>query len=102
MIDTGKSATRAAKRLLIAGSKYLYEIHGKDHHEHSICVINIDKKNTFNEQMVLDGYTVTYRQYMNVQELEYYNSLIEKAKYGSYGLWQDRQKIIDCFGKARK
>jgi len=100
MTSAGKSATRAAKRLLILKKQYYYNVSGKDRYGRSICVVNLDNL-TFNEQMVLDGYAVPYRQYMNSSELKYYNILLKKAKIIKVGLWRDRETIIECLNRAR-
>lgn len=100
MTSAGKSATRAAKRLLTLKKQYLYRVSGKDRYGRSICVVKLDNS-TFNEQMILDGYAVPYRQYMNSSELKYYNMLLKKAKTEKVGLWRDRESIIECLNKAR-
>lgn len=75
MILAGKSATRAAKRLLRINKEYQYMTNGKDRYGRSICSVKIGNS-TFNEQMILKGYAVPYRQYMNISELKYYESLL--------------------------
>ena len=100
MTSAGKSATRAAKRLLTLKKQYSYSVSGKDRYGRSICVVKLDNT-TFNEQMVLNGYAVPYRQYMNATELKYYSTLLEKAKSEKVGLWRDRETIIECLNRAR-
>lgn len=100
MTSAGKSATRAAKRLLTLKKQYSYSVNGKDKYGRSICVVKLDDT-TFNEQMVLNGYAVPYRQYMNLAELKYYNMLLEKAESEKVGLWRDRESVIECLNQAR-
>jgi len=100
MTSAGKSATRAAKRLLALKKQYSYDVNGKDRYGRSICVVKLDDT-TFNEQMILNGYAVPYRQYMNLTELKYYNMLLKKAKIEKVGLWRDRETIIECLNRAR-
>lgn len=101
MISAGKSATRAAKRLLNIGSEYSYEVHGKDRYGRSICVVKINKQKTFNEQIILDGYAVPYRKYMNLSELRHYNAILTTARAGKKGLWKDRNEAVECLNSAR-
>ena len=100
MKAAGKSATRAARRLLTLNKQYEYEVNGKDRYKRSICVVKLDGV-TFNEQMVLDGYAVPYRQYLNKTELDHYNSLLEQAKENRVGLWKDRREVIECLNQVR-
>ncbi len=100
MTSAGKSATRAAKRLLTLKKQYSYDVNGKDRYSRSICVLKLGDT-TFNEQMVLNGYAVPYRHYMNASELKYYNMLLEKAKMEKVGLWRDRESVIECLNRAR-
>jgi len=100
MTSAGKSATRAAKRLLTLKKQCSYSVSGKDRYGRSICVVKLDNT-TFNEQMVLNGYAVPYRHYMNASELKYYNMLLEKAKMEKVGLWRDREPVIECLNRAR-
>lgn len=100
MASAGKSATRAAKRLLTLKKQYSYSVHGKDRYGRSICVVKLNNS-TFNEQMVLNGYAVPYRHYMNSSELKYYNMLLKKAKTEKIGLWRDRESVIECLNRAR-
>ena len=100
MTSAGKSATRAAKRLLTLKKQYSYSVNGKDRYGRSICVVK-QGDTTFNEQMILNGYAVPYRQYMNSSELKYYNVLLKKAKMEKVGLWRDRGSIIECLNRAR-
>ena len=100
MISAGKSATRAAKRLLTLKEQYSYSVSGKDRYGRSICVVKLHKF-TFNEQMILNGYAVPYRQYMNSSELKHYNVLLKKAKTEKVGLWEDRESVIECLNRAR-
>jgi len=101
MTSAGKSATRAAKRLLTLKKQYTYNVNGKDRYDRSICVVKLDNT-TFNEQMILNGYAVPYRQYMNFIDLKHYNFLLDKAKSDRAGLWNDRKEIIECIDNARK
>lgn len=101
MTSAGKSATRAAKRLLTLKKQYSYSVSGKDRYGRSICVVELDDS-TFNEQMILNGYAVPYRQYMNFSELKYYNLLLEEAKMNKVGLWKDRYEIIECLNQSRR
>ena len=101
MTSAGKSATRAAKRLLTLKKQYSYDVHGKDRYGRSICVVKLDDT-TFNEQMVLNGYAVPYRQYMNSQEQKHYEDLLSKAKRAKVGLWKNREATIECLNRARK
>ena len=100
MTSAGKSATRAARRLLTLKKQYSYSVSGKDRYGRSICVVKLGNS-TFNEQMILDGYAVPYRQYMNSSELKYYNMLLKKAKSEKVGLWRDRESMIECLDQAR-
>jgi len=100
MTAAGKSATRAAKRILTLKKQYSYSVSGKDRFGRSICVVHLGNI-IFNEQMVLNGYAVPYRQYMNASELEHYNMLLEKAKNEKVGLWRDRESVIECLNRAR-
>jgi len=54
-----------------------------------------------NEQMISNGYAVSYRQYMNASELKHYNMLLEKAKNEKVGVWRDRESMIECLNQAR-
>lgn len=101
MIDAGKSATRAAKRLLNVGNEYLYEVHGKDHYGRSICVVQIDKENTFNEQMVLNGYAVPFYEYMNNTDRTYYSNLLIDAQSSKKGLWDSFYSELKCLNITR-
>lgn len=100
MTSAGKSATRAANRLLTLKKQYHYEVNGKDRYGRSICVVKLSDS-TFNGQMVLNGYAVPYRLYMNSTEVKYYNMLLKQAKTEKVGLWRDRESIIECLNKAR-
>ena len=100
MTSAGKIATRAVKRLLTLKKQYMYNVNGKDRYARSICVVKLDNT-TFNEQMVLNGYAVPYRQYMNSSELKRYNMLLKKAKSEKVGLWGDRESVIECLDRAR-
>jgi len=100
MTSAGKSATRAAKRLLTLNKQYSYSVNGKDRYGRAICVVKLDDT-TFNEQMVLNGFAVPYRQYMNSSELKHYNVLLKKAKSEKVGLWRDREFVIECLDRAR-
>lgn len=100
MTSAGKSATRAAKRLLVLKKQYSYSVKGKDRYGRSICVVKLDNS-TFNKQMILNGYAVPYRQYMNSSELKHYNMLLKKAKTEKVGLWKDRKSVIECLNRAR-
>lgn len=101
MTAAGKSATRAAKRLLTLKKQYTYDVNGKDRYGRSICVVKL-RNSTFNEQMILNGYAVPYRYYMNLSEIRYYESLLYEAKNNQVGLWKDKQEVIDCLNKARR
>lgn len=101
MVSAGKSATRAAKRLLTMDKLYKYEVNGKDRYGRSICIVKINNS-TFNEQMIQSGYAVPYRKYMNSKEVKYYNSLLTKAKNAKLGLWKDRPAVVECLNQARK
>lgn len=101
MTSAGKSATRHAKRLLTLKKQYSYSVNGKDRYGRSICVVNLDDS-TFNEQMILNGYAVPYRQYMNLSELKHYNFLLSEAQVLQKGLWKDRRESIECLDKARR
>lgn len=100
MTSAGKSATRAAKRLLTLKKQYKYDVNGKDRYGRSICVVKLGDT-TFNEQMILNGYAVPYRQYMNASEIEHYNMLLEKAESEKVGLWRNRESVIECLNRAR-
>ena len=47
MTSAGKSATRAAKRLLTLKKQYSYDVKGKDRYGRSICVVKLGDT-TFN------------------------------------------------------
>ena len=100
MTSAGKSATRAVKRLLTLKKQYSYNVSGKDRYGRSICVVKLDDT-TFNEQMILNGFAVPYRQYMNSSELKHYNVLLKKAKTEKVGLWRNRESVIECLNRAR-
>ncbi len=100
MTSAGKSATRATKRLLTLKKQYSYDVNGKDRYGRSICVLKLGDT-TFNEQMILNGYAVPYRQYINLTELKYYNTLLEKAENEKVGLWRNRKFVIECLNRAR-
>lgn len=102
MISAGKSATRAAKRLLKIGDEYYYQTHGKDHYGRSICVVKLNNKITFNEEMVLDGYAVPFRKYMSNEAKQYFNEITKKAKAQNRGLWKNYSKEIKCLNNIRK
>ena len=101
MISAGKSATRAAKRLLKLGDEYFYQVHGKDRYGRSICVVNINNKNTFNESMITDGYAVPFRKYMSKDAKQYFNKIAENAKTQNKGLWKNYNKAIECLNSVR-
>ncbi len=101
MKAAGKSATRAANRLLKLNKQYNYHVSGKDRYNRSICVVDMDNT-TFNEKMILNGYAVPFRYYMTKSELNHYNSLLEKAKTENKGLWITQREVIECLDNARK
>ena len=101
MTSAGKSATRAAKKLLTLKKQYSYDVNGKDRYGRSICIVQLGYS-TFNEQMLINGYAVPYRQYMNPSELKHYNVLLENAKMNKVGLWKDRHEVIECLNQSRK
>ena len=101
LTSAGKSATRYAKRLLNLKSEYDYSVNGKDRYKRFICVVTMDDT-TFNEQMVLGGYAVPYRQYLNQAELKHYEQLLKIAKSTKVGLWKDREEVIRCLNAARE
>ena len=101
MKAAGKSASIAARRLLKLNKQYEYKVNGKDRYKRSICVVKLDAI-TFNEQMILDGYAVPYRQYLSGSELHHYNLLLDKAKQNRVGLWKDRREVIECLNQVRK
>ncbi|MDX9743881.1 MAG: thermonuclease family protein [Arcobacteraceae bacterium] len=100
MASAGKSATRAAQRLLTLEKEYSYKVDGKDRYGRSICVVKMGES-TFNEQMILNGFAVPYRQYMNKTEKNYYNILVSDAKARNSGLWKDRGQVIECLNGVR-
>ncbi len=100
MTSAGKSATRAVKRLLTLKKQYSYSVNGKDKYGRSICVVKLDNS-TLNEQMIINGYAVPYRKYMNPTELKHYNLLLENSKAKNIGLWKDRRPVIECLNQAR-
>ncbi len=102
MISAGKSATRAAKRLLKLGDEYSYQTHRKDHYGRFICTVQLNGIVTFNEKMILDGYAVPFRQYMTQNEREYFDQVLERAKTKNHGLWKYFSKEIECLNRARK
>jgi len=101
MTSAGKSATRAAKRLLTLKKQYSYSVSGKDRYSRSICVVKLENS-IFNAQMISNGYAVPYRQYMNSLELKYYNFLLEKARESRVGLWRNRYDVIQCLNDSRR
>ena len=101
MASAGESATRAAQRLLTLEKEYSYEVNGKDRYGRSICVVKLESEKTFNEQMILDGYAVPYRQYMNMSERKYYDTLMSTARRNSIGLWNERNEVIECLNSTR-
>ena len=68
---------------------YEYDIKGKDRYGRSICVVH-NGDSTFNEQMIISGYSTIYRYYMNKEELTHYEALLQKAKNGRVGMWSNR------------
>ena len=100
MASAGKSATRAAERLLTLKNEYSYEVNGKDRYGRSICVVKMGES-TFNEQMILNGFAVPYRQYMNNTEKNYYNRLVSDARVRNSGLWKERQEVVECLNSVR-
>lgn len=102
MISAGKSATRAAKRLLKLRDGYSYKVHGKDRYGRSICVVQLDDTTTFNEEMISNGYAVPFRRYMSSEEKRYFNEVLEEAKTHHVGLWKDFAKEIKCLNRARR
>ena len=102
MVDAGRSATRAAKRLLKLGNVYSYKVHGKDHYGRSICIVQLDDRTTFNETMILNGYAVPFRKYMSSKEKRYFNEALEEAKTNYVGLWKNFAKEIKCLDRARR
>ncbi len=101
MISAGKSATRAAKRLLKLRNTYSYQTHGKDRYGRSICDVQLDDTMTFNEAMVADGYAVPFRRYMTSDEKRYYNRVLEEARTQNRGLWKNYSREIECLNSAR-
>lgn len=101
MKAAGKSATRSAKRLLKIGKQYNYHVSSKDRYKRSICVVDLDNT-TFNEAMILNGYAVPYRHYMNKSELQHYEGLLQKAQQNKAGLWSTQPEVIECLYRARK
>lgn len=101
MKSAGKSATRAATRLLTLREQYEFKINGKDRYKRSICVVKLEDT-TFNEKMILDGYAVPYRKYISTQELRYFESLLQESKRNKSGLWKDYSEAVECLDKARK
>lgn len=101
MAAAGKSATRAATRLLTLNKQYNYHVSGKDRYKRSICVVDIDNT-TFNEAIILEGYAVPFRHYMTKKEINYYDSLLEKAKATKKGLWNTQREVIECLDLVRK
>lgn len=102
MTAAGKSATRAAQRLLKLKNEYEYTVNGKDRYKRSICVVKLPNGNTFNDLMILNGYAVPYRQYMDRSEKKYFEYLLEEAKSNRSGLWNDRSYVIECLNEARR
>ena len=102
MISAGKSATRVAKRILKLGDAYSYEVHGKDRYGRSICIVQLDRATTFNEEMISNGYAVPFRRYMSSQEKRYFDEVLEEAKTHHRGLWKNFTKEIKCLNRARK
>jgi len=101
MKAAGKSATRAARRLLRLGDEYYYTVKGKDHYGRSICVVELDSGVSFNEMMVQNGYAVPFRRYMTDDEREYFNRVLEEAKVQKSGLWESFNKEIKCLDQVR-
>ncbi len=101
MISAGKSATRAAKRLLKLGNTYSYQTHGKDRYGRSICVVQLDNAMTFNEAMILNGHAVPFRRYMSSDEKGYFEKVLEKARTQNRGLWKNYSREIECLNSAR-
>jgi len=102
LLSAGKSATRAAKRLLKINSEYKYSVKGKDRYGRSICVVDLKSDMTFNELMILNGYAAPYRYYMNRNELSHYEGLLYQARENNVGLWKDSRRAIECMDKARE
>ena len=101
MISAGKSATRAAKRLLKLGNTYSYQTHGKDRYGRSICVVQLDNAMTFNEAMILNGYAVPFRRYMSSDEKGYFERALEKARIRNRGLWRNYSRVMECLNNDR-
>jgi len=102
MISAGKSASRAAKRLLRPGYEYSYETHGKDRYGRSICNVQLDSETTFNEAMILNGYAVPFRRYMSSDKKRSFEEILKEAKNQKNGLWKTHNKAIHCLDCARK
>lgn len=101
MKAAGKSATAKAKNLLIIGKIYNYKTNGKDRYGRSICLV-VNNKEIFNEQMVSNGYAVPYRAYMNQNEKNRFNALLESARKNGNGLWGKQKNVMECLNEKRK
>jgi len=101
MKSAGISAICYAKSLLTLNKMYEYDVSGKDRYGRSICVVH-NGNSTFNEQMVISGYSTIYRYYMNKEELVHYEALLQKAKNGRVGMWSNRYEVMECLDKARR
>lgn len=101
MVSAGRSATRAAKRLLRLGDVYSYKVHGKDRYGRSICVVQLDDRTTFNETMILNGYAVPFRRFMSRDEREYFDEVLQEAKMKNKGLWENHASQMRCLDHVR-
>lgn len=102
MKAAGKSATRAAKRVLEIGERYNYSVSGKDRYGRSICVVQLKDGETFNETMLKEGYAVAFRHYMTWSEKIHYVSVEKKAQQLHKGLWGSFPQEMMCMDKARQ
>lgn len=96
MKAAGKSATRAAKRLLKVKKQYSFKVIDKDRYKRSICIIDLNNGMTFNDSMVLSGYAVPYWKYIPGSKKSHFKRLLNNAKSSNAGLWGSQKEVMEC------
>lgn len=96
MKSAGKSATRAAKRLLKVKKQYSFKVIDKDRYKRSICIIDLNNGMTFNDQMVLNGYAIPYWKYIPSSKKSHFKNLMNRAKSNGSGLWGSQKEVMEC------
>ena len=99
MVNAGKLATKHAKSLVKIGKSYKYDVIGADRYKRSICIIHLNKKETFNDKMVNDGYAVAFWKYIPKSEKRHFKLLSQQAKQNSRGLYKTHPAVIRCMDR---